>query len=257
MLRKIFKYDFISIMKFLLIFYGLSLLFGLLTRLFFSFNNSLFLNIIAQIFNGASISMMCSIVINNLMRVWVKFSQSFYKDESYLIHTLPISKKDLYLSKILTSFISLFISFIVIVGNCLIMYGTKENFNYLKKVVFANQNITLILITLIGLIFLELINLIQSGFTGLLIGNRKNNYKIGLSILFAGISYFVLQIIVLLIYLFVGIFDKRIYDIIFSSNEDFELIKVIINYGLIIYLIPFLINIILNIKLFNKGVDVE
>lgn len=257
MLRKIFKYDFISIMKFLLIFYGLSLFFGLLTRLFFSFNNSLFLNIIAQIFNGASISMMCSIVINNLMRVWVKFSQSFYKDESYLIHTLPISKKDLYLSKILTGFISLFISFIVIVANCLIMYGTKENFNFLKEVVFINQNVTLLLITLIGVIFLELINLVQSGFTGLLIGNRKNNYKIGLSILFGGISYFVLQIIVLLIYLFVGVFDNRIYDVLLSSNEDFELIKVIINYGLVIYLIPFVLNIILNIKIFNKGVDVE
>ena len=51
-----------------------------------------------------------NIILNNLMRLWARFKNNFYGDESYLTHTLPINKKTLYLSKtFLTS------SFVVLV----------------------------------------------------------------------------------------------------------------------------------------------
>ena len=96
MLKKLLKYDLKKIYKFLIIFYSLSIFFGVLTRIFFSIENSLIMNIIGQICNGASISMMFSILINNLMRTWVDFKHNLYGDESYLTHTLPVEKQTLY-----------------------------------------------------------------------------------------------------------------------------------------------------------------
>ena len=69
MLKKLLKYDLERSFKFLLIFYSLALFFALLTRIFFSIENSFIMNIIGEITSGATISMICSILINNLMRI--------------------------------------------------------------------------------------------------------------------------------------------------------------------------------------------
>ena len=58
------------------------------------------MNIIGEICQGAMFSMMISAIINNLMRMWVRFKQNLYGDESYLTHTLPVTKASIYLSKI-------------------------------------------------------------------------------------------------------------------------------------------------------------
>ena len=114
MLRKLLKYELKSIFKFLIIFYVLAIFFSILTRIFFSFENSLMLEILAEIAQGAAISMMCSTLINNIMRLWVRFKSHYYGDESYLTHTLPIEKSTQYLSIFLTTIITLFASFSVI-----------------------------------------------------------------------------------------------------------------------------------------------
>ena len=107
MLKKLLKYDLENIFKFLIIFYSLALFFAILTRIFFSIDNSLVMNLLGHVTSGTAISMMCSIVINNLMRLWVRFKSNFYGDESYLTHTLPVDKKTLYLSKTLSSILTI------------------------------------------------------------------------------------------------------------------------------------------------------
>ena len=115
MLNKLLKYDLKSINIVLIVFYGLSIFFSLLTRIFLSIDNSFVSNVIGQICNGTMIAMMFNIIINNLIRLWVRFKQNFYGDESYLTHTLPVEKKTLYLSKFIVSVITLLISILVIV----------------------------------------------------------------------------------------------------------------------------------------------
>ena len=56
-------------------------------------NNSFMMNIVAQICSGTTIGMMVSIIINNIMRLWVRLKNNFYGDESYLPHTLPVEKR--------------------------------------------------------------------------------------------------------------------------------------------------------------------
>ena len=62
--------------------------------------NSLIFNIIGNVCIGTAIAMVVNVLINNLIRVWVRFIRNSYKDESYLTHTIPVSRKTLYLSKI-------------------------------------------------------------------------------------------------------------------------------------------------------------
>ena len=55
-------------------------------------------------------SMVASILINTMMRSWIRFRDSIYKDESYLTHTLPVTKNNIYNSKFLQTLIFFVIS---------------------------------------------------------------------------------------------------------------------------------------------------
>ena len=72
MLSKLIKYDIKRIAKFLLVFYVLAIFSAILTRLLFMVNNSFIIGILAQICSGFTCAMIANILINTLMRQWVK-----------------------------------------------------------------------------------------------------------------------------------------------------------------------------------------
>ena len=240
MLKKLLKYNLKNIFKFLIIFYSLALFFGILTRVFFSIENSLVMNIIAQVCSGTAISMMFSILINNLMRLWVGFRHNLYGDESYLTHTLPIEKKTLYLSKIITAIITLFTSVIVIGLTVFIAYYSKENLELLKSML------------------LPLANILQAGFSGIILGHKMNNLKTLYSVLFGFGVYIVTQIFVLLMMFIVALFNKDMMNLFYTTEIiNVDVIKLIIYLAIIIYTLTLVILYIVNVRLFNKGVNVD
>ncbi|MBQ3021046.1 MAG: hypothetical protein IJD92_02325 [Bacilli bacterium] len=263
MLKKLIKYDIKSILKFLSIFYILVLTFSILSRIFLNIENSLLFNIIGQIFNGASIAMMINIIINNLMRLWVLFKQNFYGDESYLTHTLPIEKKTLYLSKIITSVLTNFLSIIVIAISLLILYYSSDLLNIIKTTILPllevnNLSLTGIIIFLIVLIFLELANILQVGYTGIILGHRKNQNKVLYSIIFSFVIYTIMQLILLLIMFIFALINKDFMNI-FITNEivNIDIFKTLVILSISFYSIVLICIGCINIKLFNKGVNVE
>lgn len=263
MLNKLLKYNLQRIFKFLIIFYSIALFFAILTRIFFSIDNSFIMDIIAKICSGVTISMIFSILINNLMRLWVNFKNNFYGDESYLTHTLPISKKTLYLSKFITSIITLFTSILVIGLTLFIAYYSKENITLLKNLLLPlaniyNTKITIIIIFFLFICFLEFANALQSGYTGIILGHKMNNNKTGYSVLYGFITYIITQIFVLLITFIIALFNKDLMNL-FYTNEiiNIDTIKLIIYLSIIIYTITLIIGYLINIKLFNKGVNVD
>ena len=263
MLKKLLKYDIKDIYKGLVIFYILSIIFSILTRIFLSIENSFILNIIGQVCSGVTISMLFNILINNLMRLWGRFTQNLYKDESYLTHTLPVEKKNIYISKILTSIITLFTSILVIALSIFIAYYSKENLNILKNLLLPLVNIydsTMlgILSVLFLIFFLEFINALQSGYTGIILGHKMNNNKIIFSILFGFATYTVIQVFGLLIIFIVSLFNKDLMNL-FITNDiiNIDMLKIIIYLSIFIYSISFIVFYIINIKLFKKGVNVD
>jgi len=249
MLKKLLKYDLGSVYKVLSVFYILSILAAIFTRVFFLIDNSTIANIIAKIFSGVTISMMINILINNIMGIWHRFRQNLYGDESYLTHTLPTSKKEIYLSKFLMSIITIITSTIVIGITLFIAYYSKENIELVKTLLtpianIYNSTVIKFLLVILLIFALEIISIIQSGYTGIILGHKKNNYKIVYSIVFGLIVYSITQLIVLAITFISGLFNP-------------DIIKTIIYISIISYSILIIANYFINTNLFEKGVNVD
>jgi len=263
MLNKLLKYDLKDKFRGLIVFYILSLFFAILTRIFLSIENSFILNIIGQICSGVTISMIFNILINNLMRLWVRFKQNLYGDESYLTHTLPISKKTLYLSKTITSIITLFTSVLVIGLSLFIAYYSKENIVLIKNLLLPvanayNSTILKILLAFLFIFFLEFMCALQAGYTGIIFGHNMNSAKTGFSILFGFITYMIIQICVLIIIFIAALFNSQLMNL-FVTNQiiDIDMIKTIIYLAISIYTFISITNYLVNVKLFKKGVNVD
>lgn len=263
MLKKLLKYDIKNMYKFLSVFYILMIVFAILTRLLFNMKQTVIISILQQISIGAMFSMIASSLINVLMRNWVRFKQTLYADESYLTHTLPVSKTILFESKFVLSFINVLTTFIVIVISLLIAYYTKERFDVLYSMInsFAGLygiSCSLFIMFCVIILFLEFFSGLQAGFLGIILGHRKNENKTALSVIYGLIIYFISQIIVILILYVIGIFNKDIM-LIFTDNKilNASVIKNIIIICILIYsFIVFLIN-MLCVKVFKSGVNVD
>ena len=133
MLGKLLKYDLKWVYKVVVIFYILAFISAVIGRAFTEIDNSLIFNVVGQIFKGISISMMVSSLINCLMRSWARFIRNVYKDESYLTHTLPIEKKTIYASKVISALICVFTTVVVILGCLFICYYTEANMQTIKS----------------------------------------------------------------------------------------------------------------------------
>ena len=263
MLKKLLKYDLENIYKVLTIFYCLSLFFGLLTRIFFNIQNSFIMNIIGQICSGTTIAMIINILINNLMRLWVRFKNNFYGDESYLTHTLPINKTTVYLSKTLSSIITLFSSILVIGITLFIAYYSKENIEAVKNLLLPlaityESTIITIILAFIFVFFLEIMNMLQSGYVGIVLGHRKNNNKTLYSVLFGFGTYLLTQIFTILVVFITALFNKDLMNLFYTTDLlSVSTIKLCIYLAITIYTLNIFILYFINSRLFNKGVNVD
>lgn len=263
MLGKLLKYEFKSIFKFLIVFYVLALFFGALARIFLGIENSFILNIVGQVCSGASIAMIVNILINNMMRLWVRFKNNLYGDESYLTHTLPIEKKTLYLAKFITVIVSLFVSVIVIGLTLFVAYYSKDNLSALKNMLLPLANayestIMKIVLAFLFVFFLEIANGIQIGYTGIILGHRMNSNKVGFSVLFGFISYMAIQVISLIMIFVVALFNKDVMNLFFTNEiVNVGVVKIIIILAIVIYALALIGSYFINQKLFKKGVNVD
>ena len=186
MLIKLLKYDLKYMIKNMCVFYILAIFFAITTRLLSLPEQSVMIGILRKISSGCMIAMIANIVINVMMRSWVRFRDSLYKDEAYLTHTLPVTKNDLYNSKFIQTLIFFFIGFVISLLSLFIAYFTQDSWQvikeYIKTITVGFNMSTAFFITMaIMLIFLELFNAIQCGFLGIILGHKRNNGKIGFS----------------------------------------------------------------------------
>ena len=263
MLTKLLKYDLKYMIKNMSVFYILALFFAITTRILFSINQSIITNIIGQISVGCMFSMIASVLINTMMRSWIRFRDSIYKDEAYLTHTLPVTKNDIYTSKFIQTLIFFIIGFVIVLLSLFIAYYTRDKWLLLKTFISTittglNFNTTLFVISALIIVFLEVFNAIQCGFLGIIFGHKKNNGKIGFSVLFGFIAYLLSQSAVLLLVFIVGLFNSNIMSL-FKSNVllNVNSLKLLVVLSIILYLLIIgLMNLMCKREL-NKGVNIE
>lgn len=263
MLKKLLKYDLKSVEKVLVVFYALAIFFAILTRIFLKMENSFILSIIGNICSGTTIAMIANILINNVMRLWVRFKNNFYEDESYLTHTLPVEKKTLYLSKFLTLLITLCLSFFVIGVTLFVAYYSKENLENLKNVLLPiaaayQSTILKILYAFFFIFILQFANMVQSGYIGILLGHRMNHARIACSVLFGFASYIGTQVFALAMIFFLALFHQDFMNLFVTKEMiPVDSLKAIIFLAITLYLFILGIMYFINQKLFKKGVNVE
>lgn len=257
MLGKLIKYDLKWVFKVLVVFYILTMVFALLGRGFSLIDNSSIFDFVSKISIGTAISLSISGLINNIMRLWARFVVNVYKDESYLTHTLPVKKRDIYLAKVFSGLITMSVSFIVALINLVICYSWDTLCDFVKMIVPGDFTVIIVLGLIV--IALEILFLLFLGYLGIIIGHRYNDNKIVTSIICSFGIYMGCSFGVLVILLILGLFNNDIMQLFTSSNMvmDAGFLKFILIIALVIYLIYIILcNIVAN-RLFSKGVNVE
>ncbi len=259
MLAKLLKYDLKAIFKFLAIFYGLALIFAIITRMLFAVNDSLLTQIFAQIFNGATISMIANILINNLMRLWVYFKTNLYGDEGYLMHTLPVPRRDLYAAKFLAGLITLSVSTIIIAVVMAIAYLTPESFEGLKNFLLPitdamDSTMIKFMVAIVGLVFLEVLSILVSGYLGIILGNKRLNERTRWSVGLGLVIYGVISVVVVIGVLIMAAINPEIGNSLLTGGEmpNISVLKPICILAMIIYTVMIGVCYLVSEKCFSK-----
>ena len=263
MLTKLLKYDLKYMIKNMSIFYILAIISAVISRIVFSLKQTVIVQVIGQISIGFLFAMVANILINTLMRSWVRFRDSIYKDEAYLTHTLPVTKDEIYNSKFIQTLIFAIVGFIIIIISLFITYYTEERWLIIKDLIGGitvglNSKPAFFITSMFLVIFLEVFNALQCGFFGIILGHRQSNNRIPFSVLFGFFAYLATQSLVLLITFITGLFNPKIMDLfknnIMLDTGSFKLFAIV---GISAYIFVILIMNIISRKALNKGVNIE
>ena len=263
MLGKLLKYDLKWVYKVVIVFYILAFIFSAIGRGLSMIENSIVFSIVTQIVFGIAISMMVSSLINCLMRLWARFIRSIYKDESYLTHTLPVEKKTIYASKVISALICIFTTVAVAVICLFICYYSEANMQLLKSMLelaASSYNTTVLnLLLLISFVaFLEIMFIVLIGYVGIILGHKSNQNKMVKTLIISFALYFLTQALTLgLIYVY-GLFNSNIMNLINTTDiVNVDAIRYVMYAGIGIYLVYIMFYYILGKKQLEKGVNVE
>lgn len=262
MLKKILKYDLKWCYKPLAIFYILAIFFACLVRIVENLEQSVIVLIIDKICCGVLIAMIASILINCFMRNWARFVRNIYRDESYLTHTLPVSKNKIYLAKILTAIITLITSFVVIILCLAIATLNKDTWNILKETleqsaIYFDSSVFSLIFVMIITIFFEILFMMMSGILGIIIGHKSNNLKIVKSIIIGFAIYAILSSMSVGILYIAGMINPDIMSLFNNVEVSSKALKSMMLVGILVYAIYNIGIYFTGNRLLNKGVNVD
>lgn len=263
MLGKLIKYDLRNVYKPLIVFYSLGIFFSLLTRGFLAVEDSFIMNIIGKICSGVTISMIFNILINNIMRLWARFRQNLYGDESYLVHTLPATRNEVYLAKSLAALVTFITSFAVILLTLFAAYYSKDNMEILKGFLSAmasgiDSTTSAFTLIIFAELFVQLLSALFCGFTGIVLGHRRNSGKIVWSVVFGFAIYMASQTLALGIFFIFALINPEIMNLFTSSTlVATDAVKELFIYAIPTYAALAVSIATLGYLFFKKGVNVD
>lgn len=244
-------------------YYIIGICISIVTRILGCYQESFVGNLIYQIFRGIAISSWASLIINCFIHVWLDFCHNFYKDESYLTHTLPVTKSKLFCAKMLSAIYTVLLSLVIIIGCVSIVFLNAEAWEGLKHYYQGLENIygntRALFLVIIGLliIFLEAIYMMQAGVFGIIVGHRSNNHRILKSFIIGVFSYLFLSGFTLAILYIIAQGNSTMMQIYEQRIPDQEAIEGLLYSCLCIYLGYNIIYYIASKQLFKKGVNVD
>ena len=263
MLGNLLKYDLKWIYKVVVVFYILAVVFSCIGRGLSYIENSVIFSVITKISFGIAIGMLVSSLINCLMRLWARFIKNVYKDESYLTHTIPVEKKTIYASKVISAFITIVTTMVVILVSLFICYYSESNMQLLKtglELAASTYNTTVLnLIFLISFVLiLQILFIVLLGYSAIILGHRSNRNKMLNTLIIAFGLYMITQIVTLLGVYGIGVLSPNIMNLIYTTNTvNIQAIKYLMYAAISMYIVYIIFYYVLGKKTLERGVNVE
>lgn len=261
MLGKLLRKDLNKNMRWLWILFVSTIAVAGITRGFKALGESIaFFRILGIFFDSVFYALAINVILQSFLRNFLNFTKSFYSDEAYLTHTLPVTKNQLINSKYITAITEILLGFICLVCSILIMYASPTFFAgiemLLSTLITGKISVGLVLTLIIILIVVEFLMYISIIFYSIVLAYKSKEKRVLKAFLltaaFAFASLAVLSIILVATLLICGI------DIMSStlllSNTAF--LSVLIT-GIIVYTAVIVLFYFLTKKEFNKGVNVD
>ena len=232
MLKKLIKYDFISVNKDLILLYVPCILLSCIVLLCGNNSNDVLIAT-KKICTDLSLIGMMLIIIIPFIKVLLRIRNTLFKEEAYLYLTIPVKRSTLYDSKLYVAILSLLISWIIL-GICFInVFSGKNVFSFISLLLdnyTGIENNIIFILTLavqMSLIFMSLA-------VGQLFGNKMDHAKDLFSVIFGIIIYFIIR-------LFIGFF--------YELDNNILSILIVVIFDVILFFIGRYI--------FNKGINVD
>lgn len=261
MLSKLLKNDLKRNMRWMWILFVATIGVALVTRGCKELGESIaFFSIVGIFFDSVFYALLVNTILQPFLRNFLNFSKSFYSDESYLTHTLPVSKNALINSKFLTTLIEVVLGFLTVVVSLLIMFYSPTLFDtlsiLLSTIISGKISVLLTLILFIVLVIVEFSMFLSIIYYSIVISYRSKEKRVLRTfITTAALSFLSLTVlsIAMVIVLLINNVDLSSATLVLT-NKTFLSIMItgIVVYSAIITLFYFLTK-----KEFNKGVNVD
>lgn len=262
-MRKLFKYDFKSLLRPHIIMYALILTLSLMTFIFdllsadaspYSFN---IFTLFYQIFRFFSMIGSGILFAGSIVLVIIKFFKSVLKDEGYLTHTLPLTKHQILRTKLLNAFVYLLMTFgVVIIATLLQNAKNGIDFELIYDAfitsarpserghLYAFLGLTALTVIIVYMAYVSVVYLIFS------LGYSSNKNKVTRTIAYGVVAYVLNQIIgvIIIVSMFIFAFNEV------TSITQFYWIFLIVD---VIYIAVFIITYIFTEKTLRLKLNLE
>ena len=261
MLSKLLKKDLKKNMRWMWIIFVSAIAVALLTRGFKELGeNIVFFKVLGIFFDSVFYALAVNVILQPFIRNFFNFTKSFYGDESYLTHTLPVTKKQLVISKFLTAFIELLLGFASLLISLLIMFYSPTMFTTLKlllsTMISGEFSLFVVLMLFVILVVVEFFMFITLIYFSIVIAYRSKEKRVLktflITALLAFVSITILSVVMMIVLAINGIQLTSVTVVLPASALISVLITGILMYSGIIVLFYFLTQ-----KEFSKGVDVD
>lgn len=261
MLGKLLKNDLKKNMRWLWILFCSTILFAGLMRTFNELGaNNTFFKILGMIFSSVAYALIANCLVQPFLRGFLNLTKSLYGDESYLTHTLPVTKNQIINSKFLTVLIEMLLGFITLIISLLIIFVTDTFFPtielLLSTIIVGKFSLFWVLTLFLVLVIIEFLMFISIIYFSIILGYKQKEKRVlktfVYTAVFALVSLTVLAVAMIVVLTINGV-NLSSTTLTLSSSAFFSIILTgIIVYSLVIVLFYFLTK-----KEFNKGVNVD
>lgn len=219
-----------------------------------NFSNASAIVFIRSVFSILSVISGVGMITYSFVYSWLNFYNTEYSDKAYLIRTLPVKRTVIFDSVLITSILYLLVSFGVFIFSVYLCMpeNVRQSVAQLIKELGNNKSILLLIVS--GA-FLQMLFGVQCGFCGMLFGMKQKNSRIGWSILFGILIYYISELLIVgtifLVFLATGnnFFESEV----IALEQGKQLLTALVSTYILLNGLFYLFE----RKLLSKGVDVD